>query len=630
MATGLMPSSSPCSSSPPGEDVYAFSGIFPDADGASSPKHIHSTPSGIVYINQRALSAYAAGSISSAQQREEAMYGSVVSQAGITAQKAHHRSLRALAAVAVLMLMTYLISSKQGDSSFPASPYLDHTVLRPSSNRSIELYHSLAFREASLERFQRALRIPTEVYDTCSDPRDGLQGWEPFLELQRYFEDEYPLVHAQLDIHKVNELGYVVIWNGTDEALAPLLFMAHQDVIPVEKDTWDQWTHPPFSAHFDGTRVWARGAADTKNLVVALFEVFEQLLKDGLVPQRTMIMSLGYDEEAIGRVDGANSLVRFIAGLYGEKSLYAVLDEGGSVVELDGVPVAAVGVREKGYLDINIELDTTGGHSSRPPDHTGIGIMSQLVVSLEKEPFGSKLTSDNPLLDLLQVVGARSEEIDDLTRELYLGAKHSHGIRSQLSARLASDESLKYLQRTSQAVDLIHSGVKINSLPEKTTLGINHRISMELTAQDCVDRVLKHVLKVSDDNNLGVVLSNGTVLSEGDHGLFNVSVVQPLDPSPVSRTLDSQWNVLAGSIRHTFQDVVANASGEVSVAPMIVGGYTDASRYWPLSDNVYRFIGVSGGAGNAHAIDEYLELESHIQTVCFLYDYILNVDEHSV
>lgn len=173
-----------------------------------------------------------------------------------------------------------------------------------------------------------------------------------------------------------------------------------------------------------------------------------------------------------------------------------MIDKGRSVVEVDGVIVGAVGVCEKGYLEFNIELETTAGHTSRPADHTGIGITSQSVVILESDPFMPKLTKDSPLLDLLQVVCAKSKEINNLTRELYLRAKHSDGIRSQLSAQLAN------------------YGVKINSLPEKTTLGINHQISMDLTAQQCVDRVNGHVLRVSNDNDVGAVLSNGTVVSE--------------------------------------------------------------------------------------------------------------------
>lgn len=525
----------------------------------------------------------------------------------------------------VLALLAYELWPS-GAMEVPQSPYSKQRVFNPHNAKSSQIYHSDEFRNASLARYQGALRIPSEVYDVSGFPEEDLTGWEPFLELHDYFEQTYPLVHSMLDIHLVNKLGYIVIWNGTDPSLEPLLFTAHQDVIPVENSTLDQWTYPPYIAHFDGKRVWARGSGDTKNLVVGLFETFEELLKDGFVPSRTMIISLGYDEEAIGRYNGAKSLAAYLESLYGAKKFYAVIDEGGGMVEMNDVVVGAVGVCEKGYLDMYIELQTTGGHSSLPPDHTGIGIMSQLVVDLENDPFGHELTLENPFLDLLRLVGDRSETLDQKSKDLYLKSKYDTKSRKQLSASL-STSGYKYLQRTSQAIDIIHSGVKVNSLPELTKLGINHRISMELTAQELIDRVIDHTLDLAQEFELTVVLANGSTLIEGSQGLLNVSWVQPLDPSPVSTTLDSTWDILAGSIKHTFQDVVP-LQDEIDVGPMIVGGYTDASRYWVLSDHVYRFIGQFGGGSNIHAINENFEFDAHVMTVCFLYDYILNVEKY--
>jgi Gly-Xaa carboxypeptidase len=44
--------------------------------------------------------------------------------------------------------------------------------------------------------------------------------------------------------------------------------MAHQDVVPVNKDSIDRWTYEPFSGHLDSDGwIWGRGAADCKNTV---------------------------------------------------------------------------------------------------------------------------------------------------------------------------------------------------------------------------------------------------------------------------------------------------------------------------------------------------------------------------
>ena len=54
----------------------------------------------------------------------------------------------------------------------------------------------------------------------------------------------------------------------------PVLLMAHTDVVSVDTT---KWIHPPFSATRDGGYVYARGAVDDKDNVVAALMVILQL-----------------------------------------------------------------------------------------------------------------------------------------------------------------------------------------------------------------------------------------------------------------------------------------------------------------------------------------------------------------
>ncbi len=74
--------------------------------------------------------------------------------------------------------------------------------------------------------------------------------------------------HARMDLKKVNRFGLVYAIEGTDKSLRPLMLTAHQDVVPDADES--TWTHPPFSAYFDGTWLWGRGASDDKNSLTAL------------------------------------------------------------------------------------------------------------------------------------------------------------------------------------------------------------------------------------------------------------------------------------------------------------------------------------------------------------------------
>jgi acetylornithine deacetylase/succinyl-diaminopimelate desuccinylase-like protein len=45
-----------------------------------------------------------------------------------------------------------------------------------------------------------------------------------------------------------------------------------------------------------------------------------------------------------------------------------------------------------GYLDVKLTVEKAGGHSSVPPDHTGIGILSRIISAIEAAPYEPELT----------------------------------------------------------------------------------------------------------------------------------------------------------------------------------------------------------------------------------------------
>ena len=50
-------------------------------------------------------------------------------------------------------------------------------------------------------------------------------------------------------------------------------------------------------------------------------------------------------------------------------------DEGGGFVNESGVILALPSVAEKGHMDVRVQVNTPGGHSSVPPAHTVIFIL---------------------------------------------------------------------------------------------------------------------------------------------------------------------------------------------------------------------------------------------------------------
>ena len=112
---------------------------------------------------------------------------------------------------------------------------------------------------------------------------------------------------------------------------------------------------------------------------MGILEAVESLLASGYVPERTLYLGFGHDEEIEG--SGAEAIAHYLEAQNIE--LEYVLDEGYYVIEeaLPGLepPLAFIGISEKGYVTLELDVQIEeGGRSSMPAQHTAIGILSTL------------------------------------------------------------------------------------------------------------------------------------------------------------------------------------------------------------------------------------------------------------
>lgn len=206
--------------------------------------------------------------------------------------------------------------------------------------------------QRAVENLRALIRIPT-----ISHPDEADIDWSKFEAFRNEVAQRYPRTHEALHLELVDGHSMLFRWPGVD-ASAPIVLMAHYDVVPATDDGWD---HPPFGAELVGAAgeqlVWGRGTLDDKGSLVSILEAVETLVSDGFTPRQDIYLSFGHNEETAG------SGAQVIVDLFQERGITPamVLDEGGAVVEgiFPGVtkPIAVVGVSEKGILSLKLTVD---------------------------------------------------------------------------------------------------------------------------------------------------------------------------------------------------------------------------------------------------------------------------------
>lgn len=532
---------------------------------------------------------------------------------------------------------TFMQEPHEPNSLCPIVPKIDPSDVLHNQNTINYILSDKSFHTSVRKKLLNAVKIPTEIFDGMENPQSVKSlkelyeldpRWKPFEKFHDYLEKTYPLVHKHLQLKKINKFGLVYTWKGKDTSKKPIVLTAHQDVVPVPHETIDQWTFPPFEGGFDGKYLYGRGVSDCKNLLIALMGTIELLLEeDKFKPQRTIILAFGYDEEAAGK--GAEEISDYLVNKYGPDSILQIIDEGDEgYQEIEGVKLVLPATGEKGHLNSVIDLFTPGGHLSVPPRHTSIGIMSQLITEIEDKEFSPILTNNNPVLGQLYCLAEHSKILNKSIKGDILKAQIDQNANQRVVEYLSKDAETKYLITTSQAVDIIEGGVKSNALPEHVSVVVNSRIAVEENVNTVVSKLKADISTIADKFNLGLIIDNQEIIEPTEHGYFNYSLIESLEPAPVSPINGESWNIFGGSLRYLYEDLIFPDSNDTFiVAPFLSTGNTDTKSYWDLTRNIYRYQpSIATKNSNIHSIDEKLDFEGHFHIIAFYYYYLQLVD----
>lgn len=430
------------------------------------------------------------------------------------------------------------------------------------------------------EHLSSVVQIPTISHEDARQDKK-----ENFKNLQEQLAKLYPLTHQTLSKETVDGYSLLYTWQGKNPDLNPVVFMAHQDVVPADEHTLKEWTYPPFSGEIADGFIWGRGTMDIKCQMISIFEAVEALIASRFKPDRTIILSFSHNEEVLGT--GAVAAVQHLKdkGVRAE----AVLDEGGSIYNgiIPGVKglTAAIGIAEKGYLSLKFTVNGTGGHSSTPPKETAIGILAKAIHRLETQKFPSDVRMVKPMFQGLASAASPLMQMAFANLWLFGGL-----VNRVLSSKGETDATI----RTTVAPTILKGGVKDNVLPSVAEAVINFRI---LPGQSIAD-VCDYIRFVVKDKRVS--------FEPIDQKAWEASPLSPVDANPyyhIASVVDEIWP-------------------ETVTAPYIMLGGTDSRNFCEISDCVYRFTPIvvtEEDLNRVHGVNERLGVDEFFKMVDAIY-----------
>lgn len=398
-------------------------------------------------------------------------------------------------------------------------------------------------REAAAAHLSEMVKLPT-----VSSPDPAKFDEAQFAAFRALLRRQYPRVFEACTYEEFDHTELLFHWKG-QTAEAPVVLMAHYDVVPVVPE---RWQHPPFCGEVLDGELWGRGTLDTKITLLGILESAEALLKQGFVPKHDLYFAFAGDEEVSGT--GAPAAVELLRSRGIVPGM--VLDEGGAVVDgiFPGVtsPIAVIGIGEKGPMNVQITAKSTGGHASQPPRHSAVGILSRAVVACENHPFSAELTA--PIRAMFETVGPHAPfGLRLVFANLWLFG----GLITAASQKLGGE--LNAMMRTTMAFTMAEGSKQANVLPNEAKATVNLRLINSTTTEDA----LRHLEKVIHDPEVEVKLLDG------------------MNASPYADTESDAYRLLAQAVAETWQGCI--------VSPYLMIACSDSRHFSKICDNVFKF-----------------------------------------
>jgi len=364
----------------------------------------------------------------------------------------------------------------------------------------------------------------------------------------------------------------VVRYRGDDSSgKAPILFLAHMDVVDALRDDWER---DPFTLIEENGFFYGRGTSDDKSGTTLLTAAFLRLKSEAFVPTRDLIVAFTGDEETematiADLVDSHRDLI--------DAEFAINADAGGGALDTDFAPIAyQLQAAEKTYVDFELTVRNPGGHSSRPRANNAIYRLADALKKIQGFSFPVRYNDITR-----RYFELRSEaETGVVAAAMLAFAKDPNN--KAAAATLASYPSHVGVTRTTCVATLLSAGHAENALPQTAKANINCRLFPGVAVAD----VHAKLAQIIDDDEV------------------EVSMLGNPESAPASALREDVVDAISKAVHAQYP--------EIPIIPSMSTGATDGRVLRANGIPTYGSIAIFGRSEDAfaHGLNERVRVKS--------------------
>lgn len=378
----------------------------------------------------------------------------------------------------------------------------------------------------------------------------------------------------------------VAVLHGRDRAAAPILLLAHIDVVEARREDWQR---DPFKLVEENGWFYGRGSSDDKAMAAVFTDTVVRFRQEGFTPRRDIKLALTCGEETPNVFDSVKWLTETQPEVL--RAAFALNEGAGGELDASGKPVTLqIQAGEKVYQDFLLEASDVGGHSSRPTHNNPIVRLSSALARLGAHNFAiafNPATRGYFEAQAKLVPAAAAADMQALLRD--------PGNEAAAERLWAVNPAWNGSLRTTCVVTQINGGHAPNALPQHVTANVNCRILPGVPVAD----VQREIVAVVADELV-------VVAPTGDLGMQS-------PPPPLSEQI-------MGPVRRVASEIWPG----VAIVPTLSTGATDGRFLNASGVATYGLSGMFHDAegSHAHGLDERIRVRSLLDGRRFLYEVV--------